>query len=65
MRQGNNEITVNGDGVTSVDLVSAAGATIASAKGNTVSLDGVSAGVYVVKAVVNGETVTRKIQIEK
>lgn len=65
VRQGNNEITVNGDGVTSVDLVSAAGATVASAKGNTVSLDGVSAGVYVVKAVVNGETVTRKIQIEK
>lgn len=63
--QGDNEITVSGAGVTSVDVISAAGATVASAKGNTVSVNGLAAGVYVVKAVVSGETVTRKIQIVK
>lgn len=65
VRQGDNEITVAGDHVTSVDLISAAGATVASAKGNTVSVNGVNAGVYIVKAVVNGETITRKVLIEK
>lgn len=65
VRQGNNELTVEGDGVSSVELVSAAGATVAKAGGNTVSLDGIAAGAYVVKAVVNGATVTRKIVIAK
>lgn len=64
IQKGDNEISVVGNGVTSVELVSAAGATVASAKGNTVSLNGVSAGVYVVKAVVNGETVTRKVEVK-
>lgn len=63
VRQGNNEITVSGNGVTSVELFSAAGASVASAKGNTISISGLSAGVYVVKAVVNGETITRKVMI--
>lgn len=65
MRQGENELTVTGEGVTSVELVSAAGAVVAKAEGNTVSLNGLTAGVYVVKAVVAGETVTRKIMITK
>lgn len=64
IQKGDNEITVVGNGVTSVELVSAAGATVTSAKGNTVSLNGVSAGVYVVKAVVNGETITRKVEVK-
>lgn len=60
MRQGENELTVTDEGVTSV-----AGAVVAKAEGNTVSLNGLTAGVYVVKAVVAGETVTRKIMITK
>lgn len=65
MRQGENELTVTDEGVTSVELVSAAGAVVAKAEGNIVSLNGLTAGVYVVKAVVAGETVTRKIMITK
>lgn len=65
MRQGENELTVTDEGVTSVELVSAAGAVVAKAEGNTVSLNGLTAGVCVVKAVVAGETVTRKIMITK
>lgn len=65
MRQGENELTVTDEGVTSVEPVSAAGAVAAKAEGNTVSLKGLTAGVCVVKAVVAGETVTRKIMITK
>lgn len=65
MRQGENELTVTDEGVTSVELVSAAGAVVAKVEGNIVSLNGLTAGVYVVKAVVAGETVTRKIMITK
>lgn len=65
MRQGENELTVTDEGVTSVELVSAAGAVVAKAEGNIVSLNGLAAGVCVVKAVVAGETVTRKIMITK
>ena len=65
MRQGENELTVTDEGVTSVELVSAAGAVVAKAEGNTVSLNGLTSGVCVVKAVVAGETVTRKIMITK
>lgn len=65
MRQGDNELTVTGDNVTSVDIIATNGATAASAKGNTVSLNGLTSGVYVVKATVNGKTVTRKIIVKK
>ena len=65
VRQGDNEVTVAGDNVTSVDIVAANGATVASATGNTVAINGLSAGIYVVKAVVDGKTVARKIQIVK
>ena len=65
MRQGENELTVTDEGVTSVELVSAAGAVVAKAEGNIVSLNGLTAGVCVVKAVVAGETITRKIMITK
>lgn len=65
VRQGNNEITVDGDNVTSVNIFSTDGATVASAKGNTVSINNINAGIYVVKAVVNGETIVRKIMIAK
>ena len=64
LRKGDNEITVEGNNVTSVSLVAANGATVAEAAGNTVSLSGVAAGVYVVKAVVDGETVVRKVQVK-
>ena len=65
VRQGDNEVTVAGDNVASVDLVAANGATVASAAGNTVSINGLPAGIYVVKAVVDGKNVARKIQIVK
>ena len=63
VRQGDNELTFAGASVASVELVSASGAVVASAKGNTVSLNGVAAGVYVAKALVAGKTLTRKVQI--
>jgi len=63
--QGDNNITVTGANVSSVEVVSAAGATVAAAKGNTVAINGLATGVYVVKAVVGGETIARKIQIVK
>ncbi len=65
MHQGNNEITVSGNNVTSVTVLSTDGATVAKANGNTVSISNLTSGVYVVKAVVNGENVTKKIMIEK
>ena len=65
VRQGNNEISISGDNVSSIEIVSANGAKVASAQGNTVSINGINAGVYVVKAVVNGKTITRKIMIAK
>ena len=65
MHQGENELTVTGENVESVELVSAAGAVVAKANGDTVSLNGVPAGMYVVKAVVAGETVTRKVMLTK
>ena len=65
IRKGENEITVSGSNVTSVELVSADGSTVASAKGNTLSIDGIAEGVYVVKAVCGGKTVARKIAIAK
>lgn len=63
--QGDNELTVRGDNVSSVDILSASGAVVASSLGNTVALNGVASGVYVVKAVVDGSTITRKIQIAR
>lgn len=65
IRQGDNELAVSGDGVVSVQLYSTSGAEVASASGNTVSLNGIAPGVYMVKAVVNHEVITRKIQIVK
>lgn len=61
----NNELTVTGDNVKSVEIVSASGAVVAKTNGNTVSLNGLTGGVYIVKAVAGGKTVTRKIVIEK
>lgn len=65
LRQGNNLLTVEGDNVSSVALISASGATVAEAAGNTVSLDAVAEGAYVVKAVVAGEVLTRKVVVKK
>ncbi len=65
MRQGDNEITVSGNNVTSIEIASADGKSIAKAKGNTVSINGIATGVYVVKAVVDGKNITRKIAINR
>lgn len=65
IQKGKNELTVSGDNVSAVEVVSVDGATVASAQGNTVSIDGIAAGVYVVKVKADGKTTTRKIVIEK
>ena len=65
MRKGENEITVTGNNVSGVEIISANGAKVASAKGDTVSLDGIQNGTYIVKAAVDGKTVTRKVVISK
>ena len=65
VRQGDNELTVTGNNVSSVELVSASGAVVASSHSNTVSLNGVATGVYVVRTTVGGNVITKKIQIVK
>lgn len=65
MQKGENEITVTGNNVSGVEIISANGAKVAGAKGNTVSLDGIQTGTYIVKAVADGKTVTRKVVISK
>ena len=65
IQKGDNVINVTGDNVKSVDIYSASGAEVAGANGNSVSINGLSAGVYVVKANVGGKTISRKIMIEK
>lgn len=63
--KGDNVLTVNGENVKNVEIIAANGISVASADGNTVSLNGIAAGSYVVKANVAGKTVTRKIMINK
>lgn len=65
LRRGDNELTASGEGVESVKIVAADGTLAASADGNTVSLNGIHGGTYIVKAVVNGKPTTRKIVIGK
>lgn len=65
MRRGDNEITVSGGNVSGVEIVSVDGAKVAGTSGNTVSLNGVQSGTYIVKATVDGKTVTRKVVISK
>ncbi|MDY5034831.1 MAG: T9SS type A sorting domain-containing protein, partial [Prevotella sp.] len=56
-------ITVTGNNVSRVSLFSADGAAVASADSDTLPVGQLSEGIYVVKAVVDGETITRKIRI--
>ncbi|MGN0231736.1 MAG: T9SS type A sorting domain-containing protein, partial [Muribaculaceae bacterium] len=63
--QGANMLTVSGGEVSSLRLFSVAGALVRAAEGNTVALDGLAQGVYVVRATVDGERVIRKIRISK
>lgn len=65
IQKGDNELFVKGDNVNGVEIYSASGAKVAGADGNAVSLNGVSAGSYIVKANVAGKTITRKIMINK
>ena len=65
LRRGDNELTVNGEGVESVEIMAADGTSAARADGNTVSLGGIPAGTYIVKVVAGGKPTTRKIVIAK
>lgn len=61
----NNILKVEGDHVESVDIYTADGKVALSANEGTVSLDHLTAGVYVVKAKVDGKRVVRKIDIRR
>lgn len=63
IRQTDSRITVTGNNVSSVSLFSADGAAVASADSDTLAIGQLPEGIYVVKAVVDGKTVTRKIRI--
>ena len=63
IRQTDSRITVTGNNVSRVSLFSADGAAVASADSDTLPVGQLSEGIYVVKAVVDGETITRKIRI--
>lgn len=61
----NNELRVMGEGVKKVAIIAADGTQVAEAAGNTVSLDTIPAGIYVVKVSTEGEPFVRKIRINK
>ena len=63
--QGANMLTVTGGNVTRIRVFSVAGSIVRNAEGNTVAIDGLAQGVYVVKATVDGKRVIRKIRISK
>ena len=63
--QGANMLTVTGGNVTRIRVFSVAGSIVRNAEGNTVAIDGLAQGVYVVKATVDGKSVIRKIRISK
>ncbi|MGM9712595.1 MAG: hypothetical protein ACI3Y5_00535 [Prevotella sp.] len=63
IRKTDSYITVTGDNVSGVSLFSADGAAVAATGSDTLAIGQLSEGVYVVKAVVDGKTVTRKIRI--
>ena len=60
-----NELRVMGEGVKKVAIIAADGTQVAEAAGNTVSLDTIPAGIYVVKVSTEGEPFVRKIRINK
>jgi len=63
IRYGENFITVDGGSVKSITVYSTDGATAASAQGGILNVSGLNSGVYVVKANVDGNVITRKISI--
>lgn len=65
MRGDNNRLCVEGDGVESLTAYSMSGTAVASAAGNTLDISHLSSGVYVVKVKVNGNDVTRKIEVRR
>lgn len=65
MQKGDNEIVFTGDSVKGIDIIAADGSTVASGKGNSVRIDNLSGGTYIVRATVGGKSVTRKVVISK
>ena len=65
VRQENSFITVTGDNVENVTIISADGTVAAQAKGNSVSLNGVPAGAYILKAKAAGKDMVRKITVTR
>lgn len=65
MHGDNNRLCVEGDGVEQVTAYSMSGTTVASAKGNTIDISGLTSGVYIVKVKAAGKDVVRKIEIRK
>lgn len=65
IRYGENFITVDGGNAKSITVYSTDGATAASAQGGSLNVSGLNTGIYVVKANVDGNVITRKISIVK
>ena len=64
IRKGENFIVIDNASVTSIEAFAANGEQKAAANGNTLDISNLNAGVYLIKAKVNGDTIVRKIQIK-
>lgn len=63
--QENSTVSVTAENVTKLALIAADGAEVAVAYGNSLAVGNVPEGVYILKAVANGEELVRKIRIKK
>ena len=64
IRKGENFIVIDNASVTSIEAFAANGEQKAAANGNTLDISNLNAGVYLIKAKVDGKTIVRKIQIK-
>lgn len=64
LQRGENYLKAMGEGIEAIEAYATNGMRIASANGDTLNLDGISAGVYVVKVKTATGDITRKISIK-
>lgn len=65
IRKGENFITIEGEGVTTVSAVNMGGQTVAAAQGHVLDITTLSAGTYVLRIEANGTVRTAKVQVVK
>lgn len=63
--QGANVLTLVGGNVDGIRLYSITGALVGSAEGDSIGLDGLGNGIYLLQANVDGKNLVRKIRIDR